>query len=91
MRNEDLRFKSKERKTREQSSEFLHQLAEKLPDGKVTLKQGQEEVNLNLPANVTLEIEVEEKKKRKKGIQHKLEVTLKWYEGDDESGPVELG
>ncbi|MDG5765855.1 amphi-Trp domain-containing protein [Balneolales bacterium ANBcel1] len=91
MRNEDLRFKSKERKSREEAAVFLRQLADKIEAGKLTLKQGSEEVLLELPGDVTVEIEVEDKKKQKKGIQHKLEVEIKWYEGDDASGPVELG
>ncbi len=83
-------FKSKERKGRQEVAEFLRQLADKVAAGNIVLKQGQEEVTLELPENVILEVEVEDEQKRKKGVQHKLEIELKWYDNDDQSGPLEL-
>lgn len=90
MGREIVLFKSKERKTRQQVADFLRQLAEKIDSGTMLLKQGQEELNLQLPANLILEVEVEDEHKRNKGVQHKLELEIKWYEGE-ELGPVELG
>lgn len=86
-----LFFKNKERKTRSEVADFLHQLAEKVSDGKVQLRQGQDEVFLDLPSNVILEVEVKDKEKGRRGIQHKLEIELKWYDGDDGEKPLELG
>ncbi len=83
-------FKSKERKGRQEVAEFLRQLADKVAAGSLVLKQGQDEVNLVLPENVILEVEVEDVQKRKKGVQHKLEIELKWYDNDDAGGPLEL-
>ena len=83
-------FKSKERKGRQEVAEFLRQLADKVAAGSLVLRQGQDEVNLELPENVILEVEVEDVQKRKKGVQHKLEIELKWYDNDDAGGPLEL-
>jgi amphi-Trp domain-containing protein len=83
-------FKSEERKTRSDASEFLHQLADKIAQGEIVLRQGQEELNLQIPANLILEIQVEDEDKRKKGIQHSLEIELKWFD-DETGGPLELG
>jgi len=84
-------FKSKERKGRQEVADFLHQLADKVASGSLVLKQGADEVNIQLPDNVILEVEVEDEQKRKKGVQHKLEIELKWYDNDDDGGPMELG
>lgn len=84
-------LKSEERKTRAEASAFLRQLADKVDSGSVTLRTGQTEVALEIPAAVVLEIQVEDEDKRTKGIQHSLEVTLKWFDGDEGGGPLELG
>ena len=91
MGQEVLLFKNKERISRNEAADFLRQLADKVSQGNVLLKQGSEEVQLSLPDNVILEVEVEDEQKRRKGVQHKIEVELKWYEGDDQRGPMELG
>lgn len=83
-------FKSEEKKTRSEVSAFLEQLAEKVAQGEVVLRQGQEELNLQLPATMILEIQVEDEDKRNKGTQHSLEIELKWFD-DETGGPLELG
>lgn len=82
-------FKSEERKSRADVSTFLHQLADKISAGKVILSQGTEEIILDLPQNVILEIQVEDEEKSKKGIQHSLEVEIKWFD-NDQGGSLEL-
>jgi amphi-Trp domain-containing protein len=82
-------FKSEERKSRSDVGAFLHQLADKILEGQVVLRQGQEEITLQLPQNVILEIQVEEEDKKAKGIQHSLEVEIKWFD-DEQRGPLEL-
>lgn len=67
MGRETILFKSKEKKNRSEISKFLHQLADKIQDGQVTLRQGNEKISLNIPAGLTLEIQVEDEEKRKKG------------------------
>ena len=89
MGRETKLFKSEERKTRTDVSHFLHQLAEKISEGKVILSQGDEEVVLELPQNLILELQVEDEEKGRKGIQHSLEVEIKWFDNDQE-GPLEL-
>ncbi len=84
-------FKSEERKNRPEVIAFLHQLADKINEGQVTLRQGSEEIVLNLPHNLILEIQVEDEDKKRKGIQHSLEVEIKWFDGDSDGGLLELG
>ncbi|MCP4359603.1 MAG: amphi-Trp domain-containing protein [Chloroflexi bacterium] len=91
MGRETRLFKSEERKNRSDVSTFLHQLADKVNEGRVVLRQGNEEIVLSLPHNLILEIQVEDEDKKRKGIQHSLEVEIKWFEDDTAGGPLELG
>lgn len=84
-------FKSEERRSRPEVVQFLHQIADKLESGEVILRQGSEELRLELPHNLILEIQVEDENKRSKGIQHSLEIEIKWYDDDARGGPLELG
>jgi amphi-Trp domain-containing protein len=72
-------------------SAFLHRLADKLAEGQVVLRQGQEEITLQLPHNLILEVQVEDEDKKAKGTQHSLEVEIKWFDDDAGGGPLELG
>lgn len=83
-------FKSEERKSRADLSAFVHQLADKISEGQVVLRQGQEEIVLQLPRSLILEVQVEDEDKGTKGIQHSLEVEIKWFD-DEQEGPMELG
>lgn len=91
MGRETRLFKSEERMSRENVSAFLHQLADKLSEGQVVLRQGAEEITLGVPHNLILEIQVEDEDKKRKGIQHSLEVEIKWFDDDSPGGPLELG
>ena len=92
MGKETRLFKSEEKSTRSDLSAFLHQLADKIGDGQVILRQGKEEINLEIPYNVILEIQVEDEDKKRKGVQHSLEVEIKWFDSDaGTGGPLELG
>ena len=84
-------FKSEERKNRSEVVAFLHQLSDKLSEGSVVLRQGKEEITLQLPHNLILEVQVEDEEKGSRGIQHSLEVEIKWFDDDGRSGPLELG
>jgi amphi-Trp domain-containing protein len=84
-------FKSEERKNRGEVSAFLTQLASKLSDGQVILRQGQDEIVLDIPHNLVLEIQVEDEDKKSKGIQHSIELEIKWFNDDTSGGPLELG
>ncbi len=89
MGKETRLFKSEEQKSREEVSVFLRHLADRISEGRVQLSQGQEAIELNLPGTLILEVQVEEESKGSKGVQHSLEVEIKWYE-EGQQGPLEL-
>jgi amphi-Trp domain-containing protein len=91
MGKETRLFKSEDRKNRDEVSAFLNQLAGKISEGEVVLRRGQEEIKLQLPDNLILEIQVEDEDKKRKGIQHSLELEIKWFDDDSPAGPLELG
>ena len=84
-------FKSQERKSRDEVSAFLTELANKISAGQVVLRKGKEELKLEMPYNLVLEIQVEDEDKKQKGTQHSLELEIKWFDDDSASGPLELG
>ena len=90
MGKETVLFKSEEKKGLSDVAAFLHELAEKLADNKVILRQGDQEIEVSIPDNVVLELKVEEEDKKGR-TQFSLEVEIEWYEGDDSGGPVTLG
>lgn len=77
--------------SRSDLSGFLRELAEKVSAGEVVLRQGEEELTLNLPTNLVLEVKVEEKAKRDKGTKRQLELEIEWYDQGQGGGPLELG
>jgi amphi-Trp domain-containing protein len=91
MEKETRLFKSEERKSRAEAAAFLRQIAEKLESGRVILRQGAQELALDIPTNLILEVQVEDEDKKTKGIQHSLEIEIKWFDGDEQGGALELG
>jgi amphi-Trp domain-containing protein len=91
MGKETRLFKSEERMSRVNASAFLAELSEKLATGKVILRQGSDELVLNLPQSVIFEVQVEDEDKGGKGIQHSLEVEIKWFDDEQGGEPVQLG
>jgi amphi-Trp domain-containing protein len=83
MGKETRLFKSQEKKNRTDVSTFLHQLADKVSQGTIVLSKGSEELTLQIPQNLILEIQVEDEQTKKKGVQHSLEVEIKWFDNDD--------
>lgn len=88
MGKETRLFKSQEKKNRADVSTFLHQLADKVSQGTIILSKGSDELTLQIPEDLTLEIQVENEEKKKKGVQHSLEVEIKWFDNND--GPTNL-
>lgn len=86
-------FKSEERKKRAEVGEFLRQIADKITNGEVILRQGAEEVVLRIPENLILEIQVEDEDEDKKtqGLEHSLEIEIKWFDDDGSGGSLALG
>ena len=92
MGRETRLFKSEEKRSRSEAATFLHQLADKISEGQVVLRQGPEELTLQIPGNVIVEVQVEDEDKKRKGVQHSLEVEIKWFDDDSATGgPLELG
>jgi len=91
MGKETRLFKSEEKQSRAQTSAFLQELAGKIADGQVVLRRGQEEITLQIPGQVVLEIQVEDEQKGRRGIQHSLEIEIKWFDDDEAGGSLELG
>ncbi len=89
MGRETRLFKTQERKSRADVSNFFHQLADKILSGNVVLSQGAEDLTLQLPENLILEVQVEDEEKGTKGIQHSLEVEIKWSDSE-QGGSLEL-
>lgn len=88
MAEETVLFESEERKQLSEVAEFLRQLADRLDQHEVTLRQGEEELTLSVPDQVELEIKVEEEAKRT-GTERSLEIEIEWMEGEGgESGVV---
>jgi amphi-Trp domain-containing protein len=84
-------FKSKERQLRSEVAAFLSQFVERLETGEVVFRRGAEELVLDIPASLIFEVEVEKKVKKSKGLQHTLEIEIKWFEDDTHSSKLELG
>ena len=61
------------------------------PQGNIILRQGGEEISVKLPNNLIFEIQVEDEDKKHKGVQHSLELEVKWFDEGAPSGPIELG
>ena len=91
MRKETRLFRSEERMKRSDVAAFLQQFGDKISEVQVVLRQGQQEITLDLSHNVILEIQVEDADKKTKGIQHGLEVEIKWFDDDGSSGPLQSG
>ncbi len=79
---EKILFKSEEKKSSLEIATMLRNIADKIEQGHMVLRQDENEVSLDFPDHMTLEIKVEEEIKRTKGTQLKLEIELEWYPGD---------
>ena len=84
-------FDSEERKSRAEVCTFLRALADRLETGAVTLRKGDEELTLAVPDQLVLEIKAEDEAKSGKGMQHSLEIELKWWKGIESGSGFELG
>lgn len=80
---EKILFKSEERKSTSEIADTLRTIAEKLDQGRLTLKQDQNEILVEFPDQMVLELKVEEEQGRK--LKKSLEIELEWIVG--ETGP----
>lgn len=80
MSKETKLFKSKVQKNRNEISDQLHLIADKIRSGQLNLEQEGNQLTLAFPEDLTLEIELEDKLK-KQGTRHCLQIEIKWYDG----------
>jgi amphi-Trp domain-containing protein len=76
MSREKVLVKSEETRNRDQVAEFLRTMASKVETGTLTLRQGTEELTLEIPGSLKLEFKVEEKTGTSPKIQ--VEIELEW-------------
>ena len=86
---EKILMKSKERTSRAEIAQFLRALADKVEGGEVSLRRGEDELQLLISQDATLEIKVEEEDKPT-GHKKTLEIEIEWYEGSLPNPKVEI-
>lgn len=89
MGREVVLFKSEEKHGRATVASYLRQLADRLEAGEVVLRQGGDELTLDIPVNVVLEIKAEEETGRKK-TKRSLEVEIEWLVGEMAAEPLSI-
>lgn len=81
-------FASKEYAPTARIASFLRELADRLEAGTVVLRQGEEEVAVEVPQALELEVSLDAKEKGPKGTKRSLELELEWHEGGGGGGPI---
>ena len=84
MGRETVLFKSEEKKASSDIANILRQIADKIDDGTMILKQGSEEITLEFPKNMVLEMKVEEEQGKKK-LKKSFEIELEWVMGEEQA------
>lgn len=90
MGREVVLFKSEEKHGRVTVASTLRKLADKLEAGEVILRQGGDELLLEIPARVVLEIKAEEETGKNK-TKRSLEVEIEWLVGEMAVEPLSIG
>ena len=84
MARETVLFKSEEKKASSDIANNLRQIADKIDDGSMILKQGSEEITLEFPKNMVLELKVEEEQGKR--LKKSFEIELEWVIGEEQAG-----
>ena len=84
MGRETVLFKSEEKKASSEIANTLRQIADKIDDGIMILKQGSEEITLDFPKSMVLELKIEEEQGKKK-LKKSFEIELEWIIGEEQS------
>jgi amphi-Trp domain-containing protein len=84
MGRETVLFKSEEKKASSDIANTLRQIADKIDDGTMTLKQGSDEITLEFPKNIVLELKIEEEQGKKR-LKKSFEIELEWIMGEEQS------
>ena len=83
MGRETVLFKSEEKKASREVANTLRQIADKIDDGTMILKQGSEEITLEFPKNMVLELKIEEEQGAR--LKKSFEIELEWIIGEEQS------
>jgi amphi-Trp domain-containing protein len=83
MARETVLFKSEEKKTSSDIANTLRQIADKIDDGAMILKQGSEEITLEFPKNMVLELKIEEEQGKR--LKKSFEIELEWIIGEEQA------
>lgn len=82
MGRETVLFKSEEKMTAEEVAKTLRLVADKVESGTITMTQGSESLELQLPSSMTFEIKAEEEEGRTKTTRS-IEFELEWTVGEE--------
>jgi len=81
---ETVLFKSEEKKASSDIANTLRQIADKIDDGSMILKQGSEEITLEFPNSMVLELKIEEE--QGKSLKKSFEIEMEWIVGEEQAG-----
>ena len=81
MGRETVLFKSEEKKAAGDIANTLRQIADKIDDGTMILKQGHEEIKLEFPKSMVLELKIEEEQGKRQ--KRSFEIELEWVIGEE--------
>jgi amphi-Trp domain-containing protein len=89
-RRKRILVRSKERQDTQSVASFLHELADRLAQHELILRQGDEEVQLSVPDRVVVRLRVQEKHKKRR-TKRRLKLTIGWVEGEEDKEFVTFG
>ena len=74
---------SEEKKAAGEIANTLRQIADKIDDGTLILKQGSEEITLEFPKSMVLELKIEEEQGKR--LKKSFEIELEWVIGEEKA------
>lgn len=80
-------FKSKAELSRDELADLFQTFADRIREGRLTLSQGAQEVEIGLPTGFRVDLEVEDEAKRDRRVRE-LEIEISWNV-DDTGQPTE--
>jgi amphi-Trp domain-containing protein len=85
-----LLVKSKNRKNSAELADFLHKIADKIAEKKITFIQGEERTEVEIPDNMLFKISAKEHQLKKKGLSTIITFKVKWFQHENAKIPVEV-
>lgn len=79
---ETVLFKSEEKRTSNEIANTLRQIADKIENGTMILKQGSDEITIEFPKNMVLELKLEEEQGKR--LKRSFEIELEWIPGNEQ-------